>query len=209
DEDVEAAFNKVNDVFPTAITTSLERVRQAAFDGAKQLDDQPREWMHQILAAVDSYDLVQARMRPAFDALRARYTRLKTLQQPSADYLEAAREAQTGNIERSRALLRKVIEEYGQGELKPVLEKRLERLDTAAHAVQEIEQHVRNGEMEQAHAQALKAAEDYKDLQIPSTLGIPTQVRSLPSGARVFVNEQESGTTPLVLRLPLGSRVNV
>src|SRR5262249_27219969 len=161
-----------------------------AFESAQKLKGPPRDWMLEVLTAVDSFDLMLARVKPALESLRARNVRLSTLQQLSIDYLEAARMAQPGNIQRPRALprqgrdvLRKVRDEYGQGELRAVLDKRLERLDAAAASIQQIEEHLQRKEYGPAHDQALAAAREYGDLQIPSTLGIPVLLKSVPPGA--------------------------
>jgi tetratricopeptide (TPR) repeat protein len=212
DEDVGPTYTAMSDAFPLALATALPRVRDVAFVAAKELEGEPREWMHQILSAADAYDLMQAKMRPALEALRTRHVRLQTLQQLSAEYLEAARAAEAGNVERSRELLRKVIEDYertGGGQLSGVLEQRLKRLDVAAEAVQEVERRLARGEYDVAYSVAHKAAEDFRDLQIPSTLALPVLIDSLPRGARVRQGGKEGGTTPLVVRVQLGSKVGI
>jgi outer membrane protein assembly factor BamB/tetratricopeptide (TPR) repeat protein len=209
DEDVPAVFKKMSDAFPVELVALLPNVRTVAFESAQKLKSPPRDWMLEVLTAVDSFDLMLARVKPALDSLRARNVRLSTLQQLSIDYLEAVRMAEAGNIERSRELLRKVRDEYGQGELRAVLDKRLQRLDAAATCIQQIEEHLQNKEYVAAHDQALSAAREYRDLQIPSTLGIPVLLKSVPPGARIVVDGKEEGRAPLVMRVPLGSKPSV
>jgi hypothetical protein len=182
-------------------------VRTVAFDSAQKLKSPAREWMLEILTAVDGLDLLLARVRPALESLRERNLRLTTLQQLSQDYLEAARAMEAGNTERSRELLRKVRDEYGQGALRAVFDKKLQRLDDAAASLQQIEEHLRKKQYAAAHDKAVLVAQDYRDLNIPSTLGIPVLVRTVPAGARVSVNGKEAGAAPLLLRLPFGAKV--
>jgi len=209
DEDVPAAYKRMTEAFPVELIALLPNVRTVAFESAQKLKTPPRDWMLEVLSAVDSFDLLLARVKPALESLRLRNARLSALQQISIDYLEAVRMAEAGNIERSRELLRKVRDEYGQGELRAVLEKRLQRLDAAAACIQEIEEHLQRKEYVPAHDKALAAAHEYGDLQIPSTLGIPVLLKSVPPGARIVVDGKEEGRAPLVLRVPLGSKPTV
>jgi tetratricopeptide (TPR) repeat protein len=209
DEDVGPVYARMAEAFPVALITALPRVHDEAFAAAKMLEGEPREWMHQVLAAVDAFDLMQTKMRPQLEALRTRHVRLQTLQQLSVEYLEAARAAEAGNVERSRELLRKVLEEYGQGQLSDLLQQRLTRLDSAATAVQRIEGHIAHGEYDAAYAEARKAADEFKDLQIPSTLSVPVLVDSLPHGAKVRAGGQDLGVSPCVVRVTVGQPVGV
>ncbi len=209
DEDVAATFARMSEAFPVALSTAMPQVREVALASAKELEGPPREWMHQVLTAVDAYELEQAKMKPAIEALRARHYRLLTLQQLSVDYLEAARAAESGNVERSRELLRRVLAEYGDGEVSGLLQKRLQRLDAAATALQQVEHRLSCGDYEGAYDGAHKAAEDLRDLQIPAALAIPVLVDSLPRRAHVRIDGAEAGTTPVVVRAPAGKHVAI
>jgi tetratricopeptide (TPR) repeat protein len=206
DEDVPAAYKKMTDAFPVELVALLPNVRTVAFDSAQKLKSPAREWMLEILTAVDGLDLLLARVRPALESLRERNLRLTTLQQLSQDYLEAARQMESGNTERSRELLRKVRDEYGQGALRAVFDRKLQRLDDAAASLQQIEEHLQKKEYADAHDKALLVAQDYRDLQIPSTLGIPVLLRTVPAGARITLNGKDAGVAPVLLRLPFGAK---
>jgi outer membrane protein assembly factor BamB len=165
--------------------------------------------MLEILTAVDGLDLLLARVKPALESLRERNLRLTTLQQLSVDYLEAARQMEQGNTERSRELLRKVRDEYGQGALRAVFDKKLQRLDDAAASLQQIEEHLQKKEYAAAHEKSLLVAQDYRELQIPSPLGIPVLIRTVPEGAKVVLNGKEAGVAPVLLRLPFGAKAQI
>jgi outer membrane protein assembly factor BamB len=209
DEEVPAAYKRMTAAFPVELIALLPNVRAVAFDSAQKLKSPAREWMLEVLTAVDSFELVLARVKPALESLRERNLRLTTLQQLSEDYLEAVRAAESGNVERSRELLRKVRDQYGQGALRATFDQKLQRLDAAATCIQQIEEHLQKKEYAAAHDTALLVAQEYRDLQIPSTLGIPVMIYTIPGGAQVVVDGKEAGVAPLLLRLPLGAKANV
>jgi tetratricopeptide (TPR) repeat protein len=209
DEDVAPAYRRLADAFPFELTSALPNVRQVALDAASELTGPPRDWMREVVASADAYELAMTRLTPELESLKQRHLRLQTLQQLSSAYLEAARAAEAGNVERSRELLTKVLAEYGKGELSELFQKRLERLDQAAAAVHEIEQLVTQGDFELASSRTRQAGEEFKDLELLAHLRLPVLVDSVPHGARVLVDGTEVGTTPHLFRLPLNATTNV
>jgi outer membrane protein assembly factor BamB/tetratricopeptide (TPR) repeat protein len=209
DEDVPEVFKKMSAAFPVELITLLPNVRAAALDNAQHMKGAPRDWMLEIVTSIDSFEMLLARVKPELESLRQRNLRLSSLQQLSADYLESVRASEAGNIERSRELLRKVRDSYDQGPLRAMLSKRLERLDAAAASIQHVEDLLEAKDYATANHDALEAAREYGDLQIPNTLGIPVLVRTIPPGAVVFVDGKEAGRAPVLLRVPIGTHAKV
>ncbi len=209
DSEVAAAWQRMDDAFPLALATSAPRVRDVAFEAARRVEGDVRTWMHELVSAAESFISLEQRMRPVLEELRKRHERIGVLQELSTQYVEAVRAAESGNVERARDLLRKVLAEYGEGELAALFQERILRLDKAAAAIKRVDALIASGDIEAANLQAHKTAEDYRDLQVPATLRIPVLVDSLPIGARVRIDGRELGTTPLVLRLAAGSLASV
>jgi len=209
DNEVAGAWARMNAAFPPEFVAVARAVREIAAAAAKEVAAEPRSWMNELVAASDSYLELERRMRPELDALRRQHERLQRLQELSVQYVEAARAAEAGNVERARELLRKVLEEYGEGELSKVFQERIDRLDGAAAAVKRVDELVAAGDIEGANAAARTNAEQYRELQIPSTLQIPVLLDSLPHGASVRVDGRDAGATPCVVRVLSGRQAKV
>lgn len=205
DAEVAAAWQHMESVFPLALATAAPRVREVAFESARLVEGEMRTWMHELVASAESFVALEQRMRPALEELRKRHERIGLLQKLSVDYIDAVRAAEAGHVEQARELLRKVLAEYGEGELAALFQDRIRRLDAAAAAIERIDALVAEGAIDEANAQARRTAEEFRDLQVPATLRIPIRIDSLPHGARVRLDGRELGTTPLVLRLPAGT----
>ncbi len=209
DNEVAGAWARMNAAFPAEFVAVARRVRDVAAEAAKEVAAEARSWMNELVAASDSYLELEKRMRPELDALRKQHERLQRLQELSVQYVEAARAAEAGNVERARELLLKVLQDYGAGDLSKVFQERIARLDGAAAAVAHVDQLIAAGDIEAANAAARVNAEQYRELQIPSTLQIPVLLDSLPSGAPVRVDGRDSGTTPQVVRILTAHQANV
>ncbi|MBM4014313.1 MAG: DUF4388 domain-containing protein, partial [Planctomycetes bacterium] len=209
DAEVAAAWQRMDGSFPIELGTAAGRLRGIAFAAARDLKGSARDWMHELVAAADLYLNLAERMAPELAVLRAQHERLQRLQALSERYVEAARAAETGDVERSRELLRKILAEYGDGELARVFQQRIEQLDAASAALLRVDQLTAAGDIEAANGAARAAAAQFRDLEIRATRTIPVGLDSLPRGAQVSVEGRDAGVTPLVLRLPAGSALQV
>jgi tetratricopeptide (TPR) repeat protein len=209
DAEIAPAWQRMDGSFPLELTTAAGRLREIAFESAAHLEGAARDWMHELVSAADLYVKLAERMQPELAVLRSQHERLERLQTLSERYVEAARAAEAGDVERSRELLRKVLDEYGDGELARVFQERIEQLDAASSALLRVDQLIASGDLEAANAEARAAATQFKKLDIRSMQTIPVGLDTLPRGARVCVEGRDAGATPMVLRLPAGSSLQV
>ncbi|MSR47746.1 MAG: DUF4388 domain-containing protein [Planctomycetes bacterium] len=209
DDEVAPAWKTMDSAFPLDLVTAATRLREIAFEAARGLEGDVRSWMHDLVAAADVFLALEQRMRPELESLRCQNDRLERLNSLSSQYIEAARAAQSGDVERARELLKRVLAEYGDGELAKVFQERIARLDGAVAAIAQVEALIAAGNIEGANAAARAAADQYRELQLPATPLIPIAIDSLPHGARVFIDGCDAGVTPLVMRLPANGHAEI
>jgi hypothetical protein len=187
DEDVPATYKRMTEAFPVELIALLPNVRTVAFESAQKLKTPPRDWMLEVLTAVDSFDLLLARVKPALESLRLRNARLSAAGKLSIDASKAVRMARWQHRRsRSAAGARRVR----PGGAAPC-QKGCSALDAAAACIQEIENTSAQG---CAGARQGARCAQYGDLQIPP----PHPV--LPSRCRPAHRRRRQGAGPRAAR---------
>ncbi len=201
DSEVTPAYVAAVKFFPASTAEQIQQVQAALDSNETDFGQELAEKLDKANRLLNSWTEANDRMQPEIALLRERHERLNVLEQLSDEFMEAQRMVAQGHLSEAHALFETVLKNYGDGELRDTILKRLSDVEAVMALIARVDQQIAENLVEQAHSEILIGIEEYPDLPVDSLVPLPIRITSMPTGARVEEQGRYLGETPRVVRI--------
>jgi outer membrane protein assembly factor BamB len=162
------------------------------------LIEQVRMTNQNVLAMLRTLEEMEIRFR--------RFTHLAGL---SKLYDHAKTAEEEGRLDDALTLYSRLVNEYGEGQLKEEFQKKQAELEDFFDDLEEINRHTEAQDIEKAYHLAQELLGRYEDPAHTSFVRVPVRLTSMPSGALIRSEGGALGKTPHTVYLQRDQRMNI
>jgi outer membrane protein assembly factor BamB/tetratricopeptide (TPR) repeat protein len=226
-QEIPALRNQMNDFSPPSVEEEIVEVYEhynpiitqekakTLSSLARVLNDVAEEELFQDAVTdtlISEVEETAGQMEELLGSLRQMEERLKRLTALAdlSKLYDAAKQMETeGKLDEALILYSKLVENYGEGNLKEEFTRKQQDLQNFFEMLKLIDQHTELGEIEEAYRLAIGLVRDYEDPAYLTLVKIPVLIKTVPESTHIRFQGRDRGMSPMVLFLQPDQSLNI